>query len=285
MRHWRLGRLPITSGTRTIAQSTCAASALHEIADAGRRVRAAQRGHRSFTEHREMTGAMTWAWLLQGSVALGDTIYTKEIQAAPSMFERVAGVASGLLTIAFLVFVVAAVPAMWNFRKSYRRVNHLLERIYGDINPIMRHASNIADNVDYVTTAIRTDIQQLNATIATANQRLQEAIASTEHRLRDMSALLSVVQEEAEQMFVSTASTVRGVRRGASALSRNGGGPKFARHEEDDLESPELDDEADIEEEMIDGDERNASTAEDDAARPRVRPRAGRGRGRPRTAG
>jgi uncharacterized protein YoxC len=247
--------------------------------------RAAQRGYRSFTEHRAMTGAMTWAWLVQGSVALGDTIYTKQIQAAPSMFERVAGVASGLLTIAFLVFVVAAVPAMWNFRKSYRRVNHLLERIYGDINPIMRHASNIADNVDYVTTAIRTDIQQLNATITTANQRLQEAMAATEHRLRDMSALLSVVQEEAEQMFVSTASTVRGVQHGASALSRNGGGPKFARQDDDDLGSPELDDEADIDEEMIDGDERNAPTAEDDAARPRVRPRAGRGRGRPRTAG
>ena len=226
-----------------------------------------------------------WALLVQGTTTVADTIYTKQIQAAPSMFERVAGVASGLLTIAFLVFVVTAVPALWNFRKSYRRVNHLLERIYGDINPIMRHASNIADNVDYVSTAIRTDIQQLHATIATANQRLQEAMAATEHRLRDMSALLSVVQEEAEQMFVSTASTVRGVRHGASELSGNGGGPKFARHDEDDLGDPELDDEADIDEEMIDGDERNASPAEDDAARPRVRPRAARGRGRPRTAG
>jgi uncharacterized protein YoxC len=231
-----------------------------------------------------MTGAMTWAWLVQISAAASDTIYTKQIQAEPSIFERVASVASGLLTIMFLVFVVVAVPALWNFRKSYQRVNELLDRVYGDINPIMRHASTIADNVNYVTTAIRTDIQQINATIAMANQRLQEAVGATEQRLRDMSALLAVVQEEAEQMFVSTAATVRGVQHGASTLSRNGGGPKFARHE-DDLERPEPDDEAETEEEMIDGYERNASTAEDDAARPRVRSRETRGRRGPRTAG
>lgn len=231
-----------------------------------------------------MSGAMTWAWLVQIGGAASDTIYTKQIQAEPSVFERVASVASGLLTIMFLVFVVVAVPALWNLRKSYRRINDLLERVYGDINPIMRHASSIADNVNYVTTAIRTDIQQINATIATANQRLQEAVGATEQRLRDMSALLAVVQEEAEQMFISTAATVRGVQHGASTLSGNGRGPKFARHDGDDLERPESDDEADTEEEIIDGYERNASPAEDDAARPRVRSRA-RGRRGPRTAG
>jgi uncharacterized protein YoxC len=221
-----------------------------------------------------------WAsvWLVQGGAALPDTIYAKMVAPVPSTFARVAGVASGLLTIAFLVFVVAAVPALWNFRKTYRRVNHLLERIYGDINPIMRHASTVADNIDYITTAIRTDVQQINATIVSANQRLQQAVALTERRLTDMSALLQVVQEEAEQMFVSTASTVRGVRHGASTLSSNGGGPKFATGDEDDVLDDPLtdDDEAETEEEMIDGYERNASPAADSPARPRVRPRPGR---------
>ena len=242
-----------------------------------------------------MTGAMTWAWLVQrGTLALGDTIFTKQIQAEPTTFERIASVASSLLTIAFLVFVVAAVPAMWNLRKSYRRVSKLLDRIDSDIAPIMRHASTVADNVNYVTTAIRTDVQQIQATIAAANERLQRAVGVTEARLRDMSALLEVVQDEAERAFVSTASTVRGVRQGASTLSRNGGGPKFARLDEDELDDPvldalddeeelddpvldELDDEDETEEELIDDDERNTSPAPDDAARPRIRPRGQRG--------
>src|SRR5947199_2218545 len=154
-----------------------------------------------------MIDAMTLAgiWLVQRAGALPDTVFTKQVAAEPSIFDRITGIASGLLTIAVLVFVAAAVPAALNFRKSYRRVNQLLERIYGDINPIMRHASSVADNINYITTSIRTDVQQINATIAGANERLQQAVAVTERRPGDFNALLQVVLEEAEQMFVPTA--------------------------------------------------------------------------------
>ena len=222
-----------------------------------------------------MFDALTSAgvWFLQRSAALPDTVFTKQVASVPSTFDRITGIASGLLTIAILVFVAAAVPAAWNFRKSYRRVNQLLERIYGDINPIRRHASSVADNVNYITTAIRTDVQQINATIASANERLQQAVMITERRLGDFNALLQVVQEEAERMFVSTASAVRGVRTSASALSEPGNGTKFASRDEEDLEQLELNSEFDTEEGMTDGYDSDATPPEDDVARPRVRPR------------
>lgn len=221
-----------------------------------------------------MLQAITWAgvWLVQRSAALPDTIYTKQIAAVPSTFERITGIASGLLTIAICIFVIAAVPAALNFRRSYNRINKLLERIYGDINPIMRHASSVADNINYITTSIRTDVQQINATIAGANERLQQAVQMTERRLSDFNALLKVVQEEAEQMFVSTASAVRGVRTSASALSEPGNGMKFAIGEEDeDVDQLELDTEVDTEEEMTDGYHSDPAPAEDDVPRPRLR--------------
>jgi len=230
-----------------------------------------------------MLQPMTWAgvWLLQRSAALPDTIFTKQIAAVPSTFDRVTGIASGVLTIAICIFVIAAVPAAWNFRKSYRRINHLLERIYGDVNPIMRHASSVADNINYITTSIRTDVHQINATIASANERLQQAVQMTERRLSDFNALLQVVQEEAEQMFVSTASAVRGVRTSASALSEPGNGTNFATGEEDDdVDQLELDTEIDTEEEMTDGYHSDAAPAEDDVARPRLRSQRHRGRHR-----
>ncbi|MFL5612598.1 MAG: hypothetical protein ACJ796_02925 [Gemmatimonadaceae bacterium] len=221
-----------------------------------------------------MIDAMTLAgiWLVQRAGALPDTIFTKQVAAVPSTFDRITGIASGLLTIAVLVFVAAAVPAALNFRKSYRRVNQLLERIYGDINPIMRHASSVADNINYITTSIRTDVQQINATIATANERLQQAVMVTERRLGDFNALLQVVQEEAEQMFVSTASAMRGVRTSASALSEAGNGPNLARHGVDELDQLELDTEIDTDEEMSDGYNSDAPSPTDDVARPRLRP-------------
>jgi uncharacterized protein YoxC len=227
--------------------------------------------------------ACAGAWLALQASTFPDTIYTKQIAAAPTLFDRVAGVAGGLVSITLVVLAAALVPAAWNFRKSYKRINQLLERVYGDVTPIMRHASVIADNVDYITTSIRADVQRVNQTISQANQRLSEAVTLTERRLREFHALLDVVQQEAEGAFVSTASTVRGLRAGAAAF-----------REEDDLEGDDLegddlvapggdavepddalnDDMYDAYEERTDGHDGRASSANRRAG-PRIRPRDG----------
>src|SRR4029078_2923669 len=153
-------------------------------------------------------------WLIQAVATLPDTIVTKQIQPEATTFEKVVSVASGLASIALLGVAVALVPAAWNFRKSYAKISDMMDRIYGDINPIMRHASTIADNVNYITTAVRVDVQKLSQTVAAANQKLMLSVELAEDRIKDLNALLRVVQEEAESAFISTASTVRGVRTG-----------------------------------------------------------------------
>lgn len=195
--------------------------------------------------------------------ALPDTIVTIQLPVAQGLFGQARAVASGLVTLAVLVLTVALVPAAWNFRKSYQKVNSLLERVYGDVNPIMRHVSTITDNLNYITTAVRVDVQQLQATVASTSARLSESLAAAEHRLAEMNALLDVVQREAEEVFVTTASAMRGIRTGVTALQ----GPVVG--------DPTTDDENDF---FTTGDE---SHGYDDAAeshdalghRPRVRPR------------
>ena len=205
--------------------------------------------------------ARAGAWLLI-QAAQADTVLMRQV-GERGWFEKVTAIASGLMTVALLVLTVALVPAAWNFRKSYAKVSDLLDKVYGDVNPLMRHASAIADNVNYITTSVRTDIQQVNATIASANQRLQQAVEVTEQRLAEFNALLAVVQQEAESMFVATASTVRGVRTGAAALHH-------VDDEEDARGAP-----LPTSEELDDGyDDPDASEA--GTTRPRVRPR-GRG--------
>ena len=191
--------------------------------------------------------------LLQAASALPDTIYTKQIAAEPSWFDKVTSAASAIMTITIIVLSGALIPAAWNFRKSYKKVSEMLDKIYGDVNPLMRHASAIADNVDYISTAIRVDVQQVSQTVAAVNQRLQQAVAAAEDRINQLNALLEVVQEEAESVFVTTASTVRGVRTGINQ----------AFDEEDWTDG-------DYDEERADGWEK---------PRPRVRPRDGTGRG------
>ena len=151
----------------------------------------------------------------QAAGTLPDTQIVRQVTADPGLFQKITSIASGLMTISILVLTVALVPAAWNFRKSYAKINHLVDRVYGDINPIMRHASSIADNLNYVTTSLRADVQTVNQTVTNVNQRVLQAARMTERRLEEFNALLQIVQEEAESTFVSTASAVRGVRTGA----------------------------------------------------------------------
>jgi uncharacterized protein YoxC len=194
----------------------------------------------------------------------------------PGLLQEIASVASAIITVALTVLTVVAVPVAWHFRKTYRKINHLLDRIYGDITPIMRHASSITDNVNFVTTSIRTDVQKVNATIASANERVERAVALTEERLHEFNALLAVVQEEAEHLFVSTASAVRGARTGAAAFHARGG-IDLASDELDPVSPAEFIDGSLAGQEESDGDDSNpepaATPGGGSTAAPRIKPR------------
>src|ERR1700716_402260 len=191
--------------------------------------------------------------LQQVARTLPDTIYTKQVVAEPGLWGKITSVASGVMTITVIILTVALVPAAWNFRKSYKKISDMLDKVYGDVNPLMRHASAIADNVDYISTAVRVDAQQGCQPVAAVNQRLQQAVAAAEDRINQLNALLEVVQEEAESAFVTTASTIRGVQTGINQA-----------FDEEDWND------GDYDEDRADGGEK---------PRPRVRPRNGAGRG------
>jgi hypothetical protein len=222
------------------------------------------------------------AWLLQQAAALPDTVIMKQVAVERGWFETVTGIASGIMTLTILGLAVFLAPAAWSFWRTFRKVRALLDKVYADVTPLTRHASNVADNLDYITTSIRSDVQQVNATIATANRRLNQAVQLTENRLNEFNALLQVVQQEAEQAFVSTAAAVRGVRTGAAMF-----GGLHADADEEFLDEGDLDgndgrnDHDEIDEdpaggrewEPRDGGELAGSSEPAHAARPRVRSR------------
>lgn len=176
------------------------------------------------------------AWLLQQAATLPDTAVMKTVTAQRGWFETMTGIASGVMTLTLLGLAIVLAPAAWSFWRTFRKVRELLDKVYADVMPLARHGHNIADNLDYITTSIRSDVQRVNATIASANRRLQRAVELTESRLNEFNALLHVVQQEAEQTFVSTAAAVRGVRTGAATLG--------GLNEPDELDD-DLDDELD----------------------------------------
>src|SRR5690242_8848015 len=94
------------------------------------------------------------AWMVQNAT-LPDTLVMKTVPVQRGWFEIVTGVASAVLSLTILGLAVVLAPAAWSFWRSFRKVRELLDRVYADINPLTRHASSIADNLDYITTSIR----------------------------------------------------------------------------------------------------------------------------------
>ena len=152
----------------------------------------------------------------------GDTLLMKQVESDPGWWEQLTSIASGLIAISILVLTAVLVLAAWNFRKNHKAIREMIDKFQGDIAPLLRHANAIADDVNYVTTSIRVDVQHVNQTVAAANRRLLEAVDKAEGRINDFNALLEVAQEEAESAFISTASTLRGIRRGAAVLGSGG---------------------------------------------------------------
>lgn len=213
--------------------------------------------------------------LVAASAALRDAAALQAGQR--SVLDTLAALASVATTLSLMVLALFAVHVLWNYRKTYTKVNSLIDRLHGDLAPLIRHATSIADNLNFVTTSIRTDVQKVNDTIDLANDRVQNALLTAEQRLNEFNALLSVVQDEAEGVFVSTASTVRGVRRGAASFRARGGTDLAS----DELDAADLADDAELDDDDLeiqeedDGDDRNSeSTAQALPAAPRLRPRA-----------
>lgn len=147
---------------------------------------------------------------------------------AASDFERwvavVAGIATIIIAIALVVTAVAAAAVALGVRGLVRRASNLMGRVEEHSEPILGHARSVAGNVERMSDSVRDDVE-----------RFKHTLNSAQGRIARFAGLLEVVQEEAETLFVGTASTIRGVRAGAQALDGGGAEPD-AGDEGDDHE-------------------------------------------------
>lgn len=187
--------------------------------------------------------AQMGALLLQGATALAETTYTKSVTAGPAWYTTLNQIIGAASVIVFLVLMVMLIPAVVKFRKTANKFESVLDHIERSIEPVTKHASNIAGNIEYISTSIRADVQAIRKTLLTANEGIRDVVDASERRLHELGAVLRLVQEEAENAFVSTASTVRGVRAGATAFREDGARVEGRAGEDEDFEA--LDDDLD----------------------------------------
>jgi hypothetical protein len=115
--------------------------------------------------------------------------------------------------------IVLAIVTAWLLLRLNRTLGEVRLGVRQNLGPVSDRARAISDNVEFISQALRTDVERLNASVKALTDRLHLASERMEERIEEFNALMAVVQDEAEGIFIDTASTVRGVRAGARSIA------------------------------------------------------------------
>jgi hypothetical protein len=191
----------------------------------------ADKGTPTYCERMNVPAARSALALLQFPPA--DTVV---VVTSRGPLETAAAISIIVVGVFFLVLVPLLLVVMLQVRKLNRTVRDLGERGLRRADPLLASGKGIADNLEFVSAAVRTDVERLSGMVKSLTDRLETASQRVEERVGEFNALMEVVQSEAQDIFVGTASTVRGVQAGARAL-REGlpGGEDEASLEEEEL--------------------------------------------------
>ena len=160
-------------------------------------------------------------------------MFTHPMITALSLLQPAAGGSGTLVLVQTLALAVAALATTGIFvialrvalemRGLERDVRSLVRRARERVDPVMDRAGNAAENVDYVSRVVREDVERLAESVERLRARLNQASDRMEERIEEFNALMEVAQSEAEEIFIDTAATVRGVREGTRTIREGAG--------------------------------------------------------------
>lgn len=143
-----------------------------------------------------------------------DTVYVQASRDAVSI------AADWALVIAAIAVAVTAVIALVVLIRTSRSVRKIGQEASRRADPLLERGKSVAANVEFISASVRTDVEGLHRSVQALSGRLKQASDHMETRIEEFNALMEVVQGEAENVFLDTASTARGVRAGARSLVR-----------------------------------------------------------------
>lgn len=129
--------------------------------------------------------------------------------------EILTGLATIVIALALIFVALLVIPIAIKARAAVKRLNSIAAK---DIRPILQHGEKIGENVSEMSSTVRKDVELLHGTIVDAQKKVSHAADLASDRINQFSALMELVQEEAESLFVDSASIVRGVQVGAERL-------------------------------------------------------------------
>jgi uncharacterized protein YoxC len=167
-------------------------------------------------------GGTAMMMALQAARVLPDTVVTVQATGTGLAYwaDVLTTIATVILSLGIVIGGIMIIPTLFILRKVLLKLNTILGQVKTDVAPLVKHGHAAAENVNFITTSVRMDFEQLSRTVQMANQQLVHTAKLAEERINEFNALMKVVQEEAEDLFINTASTIRGVQAGTETLRR-----------------------------------------------------------------
>ena len=147
-------------------------------------------------------------------VAAADTVIAVPVRDG---FDVVMAVTGGLIGATFLAVLLSFLFLLLQARKVASALEQTRDRLASDRG--IEHLRSTAANMEEISKTLRGEVGKLSTSVTHLSDRLSQASTRMEERIEEFNALMEVVQSEAEEVFVDTASTARGVRRGLGSLA------------------------------------------------------------------
>jgi len=159
-------------------------------------------------------------FLLQAG-AVRDTVFV--VQQKPGWqhwVEALAAVAQIVLALALLAVGLGLLFAALKVKALMKKLEEQGQKLRVDLAPAIRNVTLVSENAVSVSKSVRGDVDRLSRGVTAATEKLKSAAEMAEQRVGEFNALIGVVQEEAEQLFIGGAATLRGVRAGSETFRR-----------------------------------------------------------------
>lgn len=181
---------------------------------------------------------MSLVAVLAQAAVLPDTIVTLSPESGGwrvwlETLTELAHILIAVVMVAISAILLGILFALRRLARSLRTtVGGALQRLEAEARPVLDGVRTVTNNAAGISDTVRRDFEEFNETITAANERLNQASALAEERIARFNALLEVMQQEAEDLFIGTASSVRGMKAGAAELRRFRAPNSFPNDEE-----------------------------------------------------
>lgn len=124
------------------------------------------------------------------------------------------------LAALFVAVLVVLVLVLGELRKLSKGWSKFVAETTEDAQPLLRHAASAARNLDRAADAVRSEVVRATSALGGIAGGLDAAALHLRKRLAELSALLDLIQSEAEEAVLDAAAKLRIFRRGAGLLHR-----------------------------------------------------------------